>query len=631
MALNAGGGPLTAQVMPALLARLEADGNRLTPDQVAALRAIPATIEAMAHGKAGSKFLLSDLPMGMGKTTALAETVKAILSDPGYAGVGVLILVNQLKLIKPLIARIGLAHDDARLNVSVGNPPDGVVEPTEKAALRAELKNIGNPVRNAAQVMITTQPMLVLLYRHRPDYFHFQSKWRRVVVWDEAASPAHPISITLPKIREVAGKAFDAGKRTMATALQDWADELERTEASHSTVPGWSAAEGWGEAQKSFEQEWLSAEWALVRMQGQSVHVHRDTQKKIAVVHYFETLPARLAPILILDAYGHDRLFYKLWRDRRGNLTFLPRAPKSYAPLTFHRVSIPAGKKAHRTPEEKAVIVKVGVAAHFEASGPMLNAIHKPVKDSYDVQADIMEGVKAAGGDPYRDSFETWGNLTGVNDYGNHRDMFVGGLYRKPPHHYKAIYSAAARLRGADAHDETTLNDIELSEIMHELQQAVGRVAVRKNVNGAHPEVQVRLAAPINAGRLPLTDDHLRAGFPDCTLKRWHPIPQSLKSGKGSGFKTAERDRLLEHLPLCTWFRVGDFAADGFTDQKVRRYMREEPFWRALEDAGLTLEQRTVNTGKARAHEYRLVPVSSGSCKKRTVQDVEETALLVAA
>src|SRR5262245_25973125 len=106
---NFDGGPLTARVMPALLGQLEADGNSLSPEQIAALRAIPATIEAMADGRAGDKFLLSDLPMGMGKTTALAETVKALLEDPAYARVGVLILVNQLKLIKPLIARIGLA------------------------------------------------------------------------------------------------------------------------------------------------------------------------------------------------------------------------------------------------------------------------------------------------------------------------------------------------------------------------------------------------------------------------------------------------------------------------------------------------------------------------------------------
>ena len=37
--------------------------------------------------------------------------------------------------------------------------------------------------------------------------------------------------------------------------------------------------------------------------------------KRVAVIYYFETLPTRLAPVLILDAYGHDRMFYKLWHD----------------------------------------------------------------------------------------------------------------------------------------------------------------------------------------------------------------------------------------------------------------------------------------------------------------------------
>jgi hypothetical protein len=55
--------------------------------------------------------------------------------------------------------------------------------------------------------------------------------------------------------------------------------------------------------------------------------------KRVAVIHYFETLPPRLAPVLILDAYGHDGMFYKLWHDQRKNLKFLKRAPKRYDDL----------------------------------------------------------------------------------------------------------------------------------------------------------------------------------------------------------------------------------------------------------------------------------------------------------
>jgi hypothetical protein len=253
-----------------------------------------------------------------------------------------------------------------------------------------------------------------------------------------------------------------------------------------------------------------------------------------------------------------------------------------------------------------------------------------------------MEAVKAVGGDPYRDAFQTWGNLTGVNDYGEYGDMFVGGLFRKPPHHYKAIYSAAAKMRGNDQHDEATLSEIELSEIMHELQQAVGRIVVRKNVDGTHPEAHVMLAAPINAGRLPLTDERLKQGFPDCAVVAWHRIGQSLKSGKGSGLKTNERQRLLDRITIGQWFRVGDFTeplegeTEGISDQKVRRYLKDHAFSRALKDRGLTLEQREVKLGRARAHEYRVVPLSPagrllGSCKKGTVQKVEKRDLPKAA
>ena len=104
--------------------------------------------------------------------------------------------------------------------------------------------------------------------------------------------------------------------------------------------------------------------------------------------------------------------------------------------------------------------MEAGKKAHFKESGPGLNAVHKPVKDAYDVQTDIMEAVKAEGGDADRDSFETWGDLTGVNNYGDYDWMFVGGVFRKPAHHYKAIYAVAAKLNGnvAEEANSRTLN-----------------------------------------------------------------------------------------------------------------------------------------------------------------------------
>ena len=95
--------------------------------------------------------------------------------------------------------------------------------------------------------------------------------------------------------------------------------------------------------------------------------------KRVAVIYYFETLPTRCASANP-RRLGHDRMCSKLWHAQRNHLKFLKRAPKRYSELTFHRVAIPAGKAAHRTPELKALIVEAGKKAHFKESGPGLKA-----------------------------------------------------------------------------------------------------------------------------------------------------------------------------------------------------------------------------------------------------------------
>jgi hypothetical protein len=110
---------------------------------------IPLTIERMAHDVAGDKHLLSALPTGMGKTTALAITIRQMLDDPAYRGVGIVILVNQLNLIRPLLKRIGLADNDPRFAIRTR---------------RKELNQLGigdeAATQQLAQVFITTQQKL---------------------------------------------------------------------------------------------------------------------------------------------------------------------------------------------------------------------------------------------------------------------------------------------------------------------------------------------------------------------------------------------------------------------------------------------------------------------------------------
>jgi hypothetical protein len=77
---------LTDQIMVGLKGHFRKYGHRPSAAHWKGLRAIAATIEAQALGTAEPKFYRSSLPTGMGKTTAVAESVKALVSNPACQG-----------------------------------------------------------------------------------------------------------------------------------------------------------------------------------------------------------------------------------------------------------------------------------------------------------------------------------------------------------------------------------------------------------------------------------------------------------------------------------------------------------------------------------------------------------------
>ena len=619
---------LTDRVMPRLLSRLSGEGNFLTPAQQWGLRAIPAQIEAMARGEAGKKFLLSSLPMGMGKTTAVAETVVAMLDDPTYTNVGILILVNQLNLIVPLIERMGLDLDDPRLAVRVGE------DNMKRTKLLFDLNDLGvgsdQKAQRTAQVMISSQQKFVRMAAQpwRKDFeentfYHYEpekvgeGKRRQVVVWDEAAAPIHPITLMVKQIRDYAGVIYAEERPVAAENLMQWANELESTTTTVSRVPIWGAidellAMEWDQLpDPEDEPEFTSVGWALEKLQGHQVSIHHDNYSGGGVaVSYIEALPKEFAPVLILDAFGKDRNFYRAWADHRGNLEFLAEAPKTYRNLTIHWRKDAAGKAAHRTPKQRDKIVKAGIEAHFAAGAPMLNIKHKMDKSSYDIEPDIKRGIKAKGGDPEPDAFLTWGLHTGTNDYLNRKQIFVGGLWRKPISVYKAIFRGVAQMSPAMPLDDTQLVELALSEVAHDLQQAVGRIAVRTNVDGDCPKDCHLWITSSDAGNMPFTKAHFEKTFPGAVIVPWNPTPTLHKGGK---VKTDNRARFFK--VLCAqegeWFGVKDFEPD-FSEQMVRRYLTtDEPFKQYLKAQGVEIEtrrsKRLHRRGASLAKEYRLM------------------------
>ena len=99
-------------------------------------------IEQLCPGWSSS-FFVSFLPCGMGKTTALIETVKAILRMPRYNHVSFVIFLSRLEEIKAVVGRMGLDVQEFAV-ITSDNAFNGM----------------GNPNKKAARVLFTTQQML---------------------------------------------------------------------------------------------------------------------------------------------------------------------------------------------------------------------------------------------------------------------------------------------------------------------------------------------------------------------------------------------------------------------------------------------------------------------------------------
>jgi hypothetical protein len=156
--------------------------------------------------------------------------------------------------------------------------------------------------------------------------------------------------------------------------------------------------------------------------------------------------------------------------------------------------------------------------------------------------------------------------------------------------------------------DEKHIDALRLSEVEHELLQAVGRGAVRLTVGGDVPDDCHLWIAFSTKGRMGVPRQLLGRAFAGATVLDWNPLPPQLS---GRGLKTMDRERFFEALRGTEgeWFEVRDFEVKGFSDQKVRRYLTQDAtFQRYLEAQGLDVERAEGPKRRGgKVHLYRLV------------------------
>src|SRR5260221_492841 len=136
-------GLLSSLTLNSLTTYFASKGHRPSPAMWEALGDLTHTLEAMADGTAPPKFFLSSLDPGVGKTQTITHFVDALLSQPSYSDVGVLVCVARLSEVEHLIHDMAIPEE----NLAFHTPtpplhPRGRVPPTQPRFLFTPQKMI---------------------------------------------------------------------------------------------------------------------------------------------------------------------------------------------------------------------------------------------------------------------------------------------------------------------------------------------------------------------------------------------------------------------------------------------------------------------------------------------------------
>jgi hypothetical protein len=105
-------GELKDQTISALKSNFLEYGHAPSETMWVGIAALVDALEQMANGTLDPLPYLSPLDPGVGKTEAVVEFIRALMSSRSHRDVGVLICVSRLEEIKTLIEKMQLAKED---------------------------------------------------------------------------------------------------------------------------------------------------------------------------------------------------------------------------------------------------------------------------------------------------------------------------------------------------------------------------------------------------------------------------------------------------------------------------------------------------------------------------------------
>lgn len=575
---------LKSITMVELRATFARHGHDPSPGMWDALEDLVDRLAAMADGNCSPVFYLSSLDPGVGKTQTVVHFLRALIADPRYSDVGVLIAVFRLDEISALVRSAQLPEDKFAVYTS-----------DEK------LNALGSGQPQSSQVLFTTHQMLESRTKWSSSFantkaFHFGDHPRTVRVWDETLEPAKAITLNRDNLLRLVGiyRPFHSG---LADDLDDLSTELKGLNdgdvfdvpdlgSKHSLDLG-SGLSLISSAPRD-DQDIASDLWLL---SGKTVTVRHDGIRGNTLTDYHPNLPDDLAPLLILDASGRLKVTYHWWEKRRRDLVPLRAAAKNYRNLNVHIWERGGGKTAFADQETSSVLLQ-GIAHTINSKSDQewLIVCHKLPKR--DLEREIRKLVSV---DQENLHFITWGNHKAVNDYVDVPNVILAGTLFYRASHYEALGRAAAASRATERrygkkHDRLMME----TEQQHLVLQALCRGTVRKSQGDTCAPCDAYVIASVYSG-IPKT---IHEVFPGCQVSKWQPVEVVLKGKVREAADYVLKKLEADRTALIPFKVVSD--ALGMTSQNFGRSVRQhEDFQDVLAENGI-VERSKSGDGQAR-------------------------------
>ena len=509
-------------------------------------------------------FYLSSLPCGMGKTTAMIETVKALLKLDYYKPVSFIIFLSRRDEIEAIVQRMGLDNSEYACL-------------TSDETINKKYGDFYN--RDNVRVLFTTQAMLESRchdgntrkqFKDISD-FYYQGKPRQVKIWDEAILPASVFTLKVRKLQQTIVDLENIN-RNLATEVDEWCRKVAALpDNSLIDVP---VLEHYNVSVQQASNEMSHEDYkptieALYSLQGLTVRVVKDNTKGSSILQYADVLPNDLAPMLILDASGQVRTTYKLWQYWRKGLQPLYSPIKTYEGFNVYHWDIGAGKDAQRKNYGK---ISEGIAKTIDEAIPpkekVLVVHYVPSKKQPDMAQEISKlcATKA------RVSFTTWGRHTSSNEFRDYENVILVGVLQYSPAQYEAHGLSSKAQDPLTPLPIEEREDVRKGEIRHHILQAACRGKVRYAVDGKCPD-GCKLFI-VFSGRDGIDGEEITQDvFPKSEYSRWVPIKEL------TGKKKVIGDYLANHVDKPVAFKTLRTLAGNMENYRLVQYLPEIADW----------------------------------------------------